>query len=70
MLIYEDHVYNGKDWVSVTSDEGRYVIVDGVGYSTIWMTKEAEKPCVEGEIIPDDIDDAEAYNIIFGGGEV
>ena len=69
MLVYTDHVFNKKEWVSVTSDEGRAVVVDGVPYDIIWMPKEKIKPCTEGEILPvnDEIDDSEAVNIIFGG---
>lgn len=67
MLIYENHEYNGKEWVSVTSNENRYVMVDGVGYSTIWILKSEEKPCTEGEIIPDgEPTDSEILVILLG----
>lgn len=71
MLIYENHFFNGEDYVSVTSDANRYVVVDGEEYTIIWMKKSEEKPCTEGDIIQttDDIDDAEAFGILFGGAE-
>lgn len=70
MLIYNDFFFNGKEWTTVQSDEGRAVLCDGVEYAVVSMPNDDLKPCEEGEFLPttDDIDDAEAYNIIFGGG--
>lgn len=71
MLKYENHDFEGKAWISVESDSNRFVVCDGSEYTCLWMLKPEEKPCVEGNVIPesDDIDEAEAYNIIFGGAE-
>lgn len=71
MLIYENHFFNGEDYVSVTSDANRYVVVDGEEYTTIWMKKSEEKSCTEGDIIQttDEIADAEALAILMGVSE-
>jgi hypothetical protein len=70
MLIYENHVFEGKEYVSVTSDENRFVMVDGEGYSVIWMLKSEEKPCAEGELIPEaEPDAAEILDILLGVSE-
>ena len=68
MLIYENHFFNGEDYVSVTSDANRYVVADGEEYTTIWMKTSEEKPCTEGDIIQttDEIDDLEALSILLG----
>lgn len=69
MLIFQEHVFEGVEYVSVTSSEGKYVIHNGFEYGTVWVRKNELQPCSEGDVIPDGIDEAEAYDIIFGGGE-
>ena len=70
MLVFENHIFNDKEYVSVTSDENRFVLCDGKEYGVIWMLKSEEKPCTEGNVIPDgDPDAEEILDILMGVGE-
>lgn len=74
MILQERFDVNGIDFIRTTSDEGRYVVRDGVSYSEACDPAEYGRTYTEGELIPDeersDIDDkAEAYDILMGASE-
>lgn len=70
MVKYEEHVLSGIPYIHAYSDENKYIIKDGAEYGHYWFKKEHGYVFTEGEPIieSDDIDEAEAYDIIFGGG--
>lgn len=67
MIVQEHFDINGRDFVRTFSDSGRYVVREGVAYSDACDPAEFDRTYTEGELMPDDIDEAEAYDIIFGG---
>lgn len=56
MIIRETITIDGREFVRTTSDEGRYVVRDGVAYSEAVDPVEyaSERTYTEGEIIPED----------------
>ena len=56
MIITETITIDGREYVRTTSDEGRYVVRDGVAYSEAVDPVEyaSERTYTEGEIIPED----------------
>ena len=69
MIVQENFTLNGRAFVRTVSDSGRYVVRDGVEYAEACDPAEFGRTYTEGELMPDDIDEAEAYAIIFGGAE-
>ena len=69
MIVYREHIFEGTEFIEATSDDGRFVIYNGFEYGTVWICKTEFQPCAEGDRIPDGIDEAGAYEIIFGGGD-
>lgn len=56
MIIRENITIDGREYVRTTSDEGRYVVRDGIAYSEAIDPVECaqERTYTEGEIIPED----------------
>ncbi len=74
MAIVQEHFdVNGRDFIRTTSDEGRYVVRDGVEYSEACDPAEFGRTYTEGELMPEDetdlADKAEAYDILMGVSE-
>lgn len=60
-----------REYVQTKSDEGRYVVRDGIAYDEAYDPAEFNRQYTEGDLIPDDdlADKAEAYDILIGGAE-
>ena len=70
MIVQEHFDVNGRDFIRTTSDEGRYVVRDGVEYSEACDPAEYGRTYTEGELMPDDDTTAEEIvNILTGGAE-
>lgn len=72
MIIQEHFDVNGRDFIRTTSDEGRYVVRDGVEYTEACDPAEFDRAYTEGGLIPEDergeelAAKAEAYDILTG----
>lgn len=69
MIIQEHFDVNGRDFIRTTSDEGRYVVRDGVSYGEACDPAEFGRIYTEGELMPaEDLnaDLAEAGRILLG----
>lgn len=75
MIIQEHFDVNGRDFVRTVSDEGRYVVRDGVSYSEACDPAELGRTYTEGDLMPpEEREDelaakAEAYDILMGVSE-
>lgn len=76
MIITERITINGRDFIRTTSDEGRYVVRDGVSYSEAIDPVGTDRVYIEGDIMPEDTADmteteakAKAYDILVGEAE-
>lgn len=72
MIVQEHFDVNGRDFVRTYSDEGRYVVRDGVEYSEACDPAEFGRTYNEGDYMEDEertdlADKAEAYDILMGG---
>lgn len=76
MIITENVTIRDRDFIRTYSDEGRYVVRDGVSYSEAIDPIGTGRVYTEGEIMPEEITDmteveakAKAYDILVGEAE-
>ena len=76
MIITENVTINNRDFIRTYSDEGRYVVRDGVSYSEAIDPIGTGRAYTEGEIMPEEVTDmteveakAAAYDILVGEAE-
>lgn len=76
MIITETVTIRGRDFIRTTSDEGRYVVRDGVSYSEAIDPIGTGRVYTEGDIMPEETNDmteteakAKAYDILVGEAE-
>ena len=76
MIITERVTINNRAFIRTTSDEGRYVVRDGVSYSEAIDPLDSGRVYTEGEVMPEEITDlseveakAKAYDILVGEAE-
>ena len=76
MIITEKVNIRNRDFIRTTSDEGRYVVRDGVSYSEAIDPLESGRVYTEGEVMPEEVTDlsvveakAKAYDILVGEEE-
>lgn len=67
MIKTETVTINGKQFIHTYSDEGRYIVRDGVVYGEAYDPAELDRKYTEGEEIP--VTDEEVLNILMGGVE-
>ncbi len=67
MIKQENVTINGKQFIRTYSDEGRYVVRDGVEYEEAYDPAELGREYTEGDEIP--VTDEEVLNILIGGAE-
>jgi len=67
MIKQENVTINGKQFIHTYSDEGRYIVRDGVEYEEAYDPAELDRQYTEGDEIP--VTDEEAFSIILGGNE-
>lgn len=73
MIITENVTIRDRDFIRTYSDEGRYVVRDGVSYSEAIDPIDTGRVYTEGDIMPEDNTDmteveakAAAYDILVG----
>lgn len=74
MIVQENYILNGRDFVRTYSDAGRCIVRDGVSYTEANDPAELGRTYTEGELMPDEerthlADKAEAYDILMGVSE-
>ena len=76
MIITEKVNIRNRDFIRTYSDEGRYVVRDGVSYSEAIDPLDSGRVYTEGEVMPNDEPDmteveakAKAYDILVGEEE-
>lgn len=76
MIITEKVTIRNRDFIRTYSDEGRYVVRDGVSYSEAIDPIGTGRVYTEGEIMPEEVTDmteveakAKAYDILVGEAE-
>lgn len=76
MIITEKVTIRNRDFIRTYSDEGRYVVRDGVPYSEAIDPLDSGRVYAEGEVMPNDEPDmteveakAKAYDILVGEEE-
>ena len=76
MIITENVTIRNRDFIRTYSDEGRYVVRDGVSYSEAIDPIGTGRVYTEGEIMPEETTDmteveakAKAYDILVGEAE-
>ena len=72
MIIVENITINGRQFIRTYSDAGRYVVGGNPEgqYASATDPAELNRQYTEGDLMPiEDIDDAEALQIILGGDE-
>ena len=76
MLITEKVNIRNRDFIRTYSDEGRYVVRDGVSYSEAIDPLDSGRVYTEGEVMPGEVTDmteveakAKAYDILVGEEE-
>ena len=75
MIVQTHFDVNGRDFIRTVSDEGRYVVRDGVEYSEACDPAELGRTYTEGDLMPpearmDTLEaKAEAYDILVGVSE-
>lgn len=76
MIITERVTINNRELIRTTSDEGRYVVRDGVSYSEAIDPLDSGRVYTEGEVMPEEVTDlseveakAKAYDILVGEAE-
>lgn len=63
-IITEHFDVNGRDFIKTYSDDGRYVVRDGVEYSEACDPAEFGRVYTEGEVMPVEDEDTEAQEIL------
>ena len=73
MIITEKVNIRNRDFIRTYSDEGRYVVRDGVSYSEAIDPLDSGRVYTEGEVMPEEVTDlseveakAKAYDILVG----
>ena len=76
MIQTENVTINNRDFIRTYSDEGRYVVRDGVAYSEAIDPIGTGRAYTEGDIMPEESTDmteveakAKAYDILVGEAE-
>ncbi len=76
MIITEKVTIRNRDFIRTYSDEGRYVVRDGVSYSEAIDPIGTGRVYTEGDIMPEEVADmteieakAKAYDILVGEAE-
>lgn len=76
MIITEKVTINNREFIRTYSDEGRYVVRDGVSYSEAIDPIGTGRVYTEGDIMPEEVTDmseteakAAAYDILVGEAE-
>lgn len=76
MIITEKVAIRNRDFIRTYSDEGRYVVRDGVSYSEAIDPIGTGRVYTEGDIMPEEVTDmteveakAKAYDILVGEAE-
>lgn len=76
MIITEKVTIRNRDFIRTYSDEGRYVVRDGVSYSEAIDPLDSGRVYTEGEVMPEEVTDlseveakAKAYDILVGEEE-
>ena len=76
MIITEKVTIRNRDFIRTYSDEGRYVVRDGVSYSEAIDPLDSGRVYTEGEVMPEEVTDmseveakAKAYDILVGEAE-
>jgi len=76
MIITEKVNIRNRDFIRTYSDEGRYVVRDGVSYSEAIDPLDSGRVYTEGEVMPEEATDlseveakAKAYDILVGEAE-
>lgn len=76
MIITEKVTIRNRDFIRTYSDEGRYVVRDGVSYSEAIDPLDSDRVYTEGEVMPEEVTDmteveakAKAYDILVGEAE-
>lgn len=69
MIVQEHFTQFGREFTRTYSDEGRYVVRDGVEYGEAEDPAEFDRQYTEGDIMPDDSEPEELLDIILGGAE-
>ena len=76
MIITEKVNIRNRDFIRTYSDEGRYVVRDGVSYSEAIDPLDSGRVYTEGEVMPEEATDlseveakAKAYDILVGEEE-
>jgi hypothetical protein len=75
MIVQTHFDVNGRDFIRTISDEGRYVVRDGIEYSEACDPAEYGRTYTEGDLMPpEEREDelaakAEAYDILTGVSE-
>jgi hypothetical protein len=76
MIITEKATINNRDFIRTYSDEGRYVVRDGIAYSEAIDPIGTGRVYTEGDIMPEEVTDmteveakAAAYDILVGEAE-
>ena len=76
MIITETVTIRNRDFIRTYSDEGRYVVRDGVSYSEAIDPMGSGRVYTEGDIMPEEVTDmteteakAMAYDILVGEAE-
>ena len=69
-MIKQVHFWiKNREYVKTKSDDGRYVVRDGIAYDEAYDPAEFNRQYTEGDLIPEEIDSAdkaEAYDILMG----
>lgn len=76
MIITEKVTIRNRDFIRTYSDEGRYVVRDGVSYTEAIDPVDSGRVYTEGDIMPEEVTDmteteakAKAYDILVGEAE-
>lgn len=69
MIVQEHFDVNGRDFIRTYSNEGRYVVREGVEYAEAEDPAEFGRAYTEGEYMPDDSNSDEILDILLGGAE-
>lgn len=69
MIVQRTYTLNGQSITVTKSDEGRYVVRDGVSYEVAEDPTDLGRTYTEGELM-EDPEAEEALNILLGGDAV
>lgn len=69
MIKTESITLNGLNLTYTYSDEGRYVVRDGIDYGEAYDSADTNRTYTEGRLIEGSSDAEELLNILTGGAE-